>query len=99
MLLSGQMAAAEDALRMGLVHSTHAVDALGTAADSAVTSILGGAPGALRLVKQQLLDRVGSQIRADWQIAAQISAAARGSAEAREGLQAFLENRAPSWAL
>jgi methylglutaconyl-CoA hydratase len=62
-----------------------------------VHSILSGAPGALAITKQQLRACAAGDVLAQLNGARAVSAQARETAEAREGLQAFLEKRPPKW--
>lgn len=75
----------------------------GEALDATIGELLGrlreAAPGAVRNTKALLreLERAGDQERIRLGLRANLDM--RTSAEAREGLQAFLEKRPPSWAL
>mgnify|MGYP005851883755 FL=1 len=95
--LTGERFGAADALAMGLVHAVSATPQAVT--DSWISALLGNAPGAVADAKRLVRDLAGRPIddalRAD--TAARI-AARRATAEAREGLAAFLEKRAPAWA-
>lgn len=97
LLLSGQTVSARDAAQLGMIHRL--LDSKTFADDIAalIATLLAGAPNALRVTKQQLQHNVGPRLRAEWDRAAQLSAASRGQPEAREGLQAFLEKRSPNW--
>jgi methylglutaconyl-CoA hydratase len=97
LLLSGESIDARCAHAMGFVHAVEPADRLTTAAEALVQSILAGAPGALAITKQQLMTCGGQNILAQLETAAAVSARARETLEAREGLQAFLEKREPNW--
>lgn len=97
LLLSGQTLSATDAGRLGMVHKFLDGGNLEAEVTGLTATILTGAPGALRSTKQQLLGLTAAQIRAEWDMAAELSATARAQPEAREGLQAFLEKRSPDW--
>ena len=60
-------------------------------------SVLSGAPGALATTKRQLRATTAGSLAAQLAQAAEVSAQARETAEAREGLAAFLEKRPPTW--
>jgi enoyl-CoA hydratase/carnithine racemase len=60
-------------------------------------SVLSGAPSALARTKQLLLATAGRTLLADLDAGMQVSAEARETYDAREGLAAFLEKRKPAW--
>lgn len=97
LLLSGQTLTATNAARFGLIHELLPGSTWQTDVANIVRSIQMCAPGALRVTKLQLVEGTATQLRADWDRAAKLSAQSRGTAEAREGLQAFLEKRIASW--
>ena len=112
-LLSGEIISAADAFRIGLCHEVVADDKVESRAADLSASILSGAPSSLAITKRQMAKFGASMSAADGsaQIAehsyliAQLnegmraSAAARETADAREGLAAFLEKRKPAWDL
>jgi methylglutaconyl-CoA hydratase len=97
LLLSGELLDARSALRMGLCHSVVEPARLQAVADEQVRSILSGAPGALAITKQQLRACAAGDVAAQLKRAVGVSAQARETAEAREGLAAFLNKRPPKW--
>lgn len=97
LLLSGRTVSAADGARCGLIHEVFGTATLQQDVTALVETILSGAPGALRVTKQQLLEQAASELRAAWDQAAKLSATSRAQPEAREGLQAFLEKRKPNW--
>ena len=97
LLLSGESLDARGALRMGICHSVVEPVRLTAAADERVRSILSGAPGALAITKQQLRACAAGAVTGQLMRAVAVSAEARETTEAREGLQAFLEKRPPTW--
>jgi methylglutaconyl-CoA hydratase len=98
LLLSGQSVDAARAHQIGLCHCVAMSAALPQAAAELERSILSGAPGALAETKRQLRACAREDVLAQLDRAAVVSAQARGTAEAREGLQAFLDKQRPSWA-
>jgi enoyl-CoA hydratase/carnithine racemase len=97
LLLTGRTVDAEEALRMGLVHEVVAPDALLARAMELARSLAGMAPLAMAATKERLArgagERQGQAIRDDeWAFNDLL-----GSEDAREGLRAFLEKRAPDW--
>jgi methylglutaconyl-CoA hydratase len=98
-LLSGQTVSAADALRMGLCHElVPAGESPASRRDAHVGTILAGAPSALALSKSTLQRCTADDLSRQLDFAMQISATARETEDAREGLAAFLEKRPPSWA-
>ncbi len=85
---------------MGLVHElVGAAEDLDTAAQRITGMLLSAPPGALAATKALIATVKGRPIDAALrQETAQIIAARRDSAEAREGIAAFFDRRRPSWA-
>lgn len=93
----GEPVAAEQAQAMGLVHRIVPADRLLDEARALAATILQGAPEAVRQTKrllQELRSNAPSQRLAQ---ALEFHKRARSSDEAREGIAAFFEHRAPSW--
>jgi methylglutaconyl-CoA hydratase len=97
LLLSGESIDARAARRMGICHSVVEPAQLQSAANEQVRSILSGSPGALAITKQQLRASAAVDVLAQLRRAVAVSARARETAEAREGVAAFLEKRPPQW--
>lgn len=97
MLLSGERISAIHAYQFGLCH------ALAPAADFEVrlnkltSAILAGSPQALAITKRHLANCSADQIMGQLEQSISVSAEARETADAREGLAAFLEKRPPNW--
>lgn len=96
--LTGDRFDAREAWRMGLVHRVVPASELETAGQAKVRSLLDSGPEAVRVAKR-LIEQVTS-MNPDDALALTVSTIAerRSSAEAKEGLTAFLEKRKPSWA-
>lgn len=97
LLLSGRTLSAEASWRLGLCHELSPPETLSERANDLCRSILTGARSALALTKGLLLATAGRQLLADLETGMQVSAAARETDAAREGLAAFLEKRPPAW--
>jgi methylglutaconyl-CoA hydratase len=97
LLLSGRTLPAGDAWRLGLYHELTSPDALANRAGELCRSILTGARSALGRTKELLLATAGRQLLADLDAGMRVSADARETDDAREGLAAFLEKRPPAW--
>lgn len=97
LLLSGEKISSADAHRIGLCHEIVPAGRLAERQKQLCDSILTGAPSALAKTKQHLIDSSGSVLRGQLNAAMRISAEARETPDAREGLAAFLQKRPPSW--
>jgi methylglutaconyl-CoA hydratase len=97
LLFSGESLDARRGQQIGICQNVVASKQLETAAADSVRSILSGAPGALAISKRQLRECAAQNVSAQLAAAIAVSATARESAEAREGLAAFLQKRTPSW--
>ena len=99
LLLLGKLFDASHAHAIGLVNRVAADEAaLDTEVQSLVSSLLQGAPDALAETKRMLAELWHSPVATDLERAHAHHLAARGSAEAKEGIAAFNEKRAPNWA-
>ena len=97
--LTGETISADEALRIGLVHEVVADgDALGHAGDRLVEAVWQGAPGAIAAAKDLVIAVAHEPIDVETiEETAERIAERRATDEAREGLEAFLEKRKPSW--
>ena len=97
LLLTGERVDADRVLRAGLVTAVAAADKLDDVVGAYVASLLEGGPEALGHTKE-LLRRVPASERGEaFALTARMSAELFASAEAREGMTAFLEKRKASW--
>jgi methylglutaconyl-CoA hydratase len=97
--LTGEVFSAAAAKQFNLVHDVVAKDGLAKRIDELIEAVLQLAPSASQHTKA-LFRRILRLPDADrWTVCAQANAETRLSAEAREGLRAFLEKRAPAWAV
>jgi methylglutaconyl-CoA hydratase len=97
LLFSGEAIDAARARELGLCHLVVPAERLDQARDELSRGILCGAPGAIAITKSVLRDCAARNLREQLESAAEVSARARESDEAREGLKAFLERRPPAW--
>lgn len=89
---------AADALAMGLVQKLTTLDALDAAVDETVAQLLAGGPGAQREIKTLFAQLEVGPITPDViELTAQTISRVRGTAEAREGFDAFLSKRPANW--
>jgi methylglutaconyl-CoA hydratase len=99
LLLLGKLFSAEHAHAIGLINRVVADEAaLDAEVSSLVSSLLQGAPDALAETKRMLATLWPSPVATDLERAHAHHLSARNSAEAKEGIAAFNEKRAPNWA-
>jgi methylglutaconyl-CoA hydratase len=94
--VTGEKFTAQEAHRIGLVHEVVTPDVLDAKLSSIVSQITQNGPLAIVQSKRliQDIDLLSEKLSVD---TAERIARLRGSAEALEGVQAFLEKRRPSW--
>lgn len=96
--LTGERFDAQEALRIGFVHKVVAPDALDQAVDSLLIALMTAGPHAVQACKRLVIDTAEREINAEL-IAQTVECIAdiRASEEGKEGIQAFLSKRKPSW--
>ena len=96
--LSAERFDAAEALRIGFVHEVVPAELLDERVDAVAQALVNASPAAVRACKRLLQDVAQREIDAAL-IAQTVEAIAdvRASAEGREGVQAFLQKRQPSW--
>ncbi len=89
---------AAEALRIGFVHAVVAADELDAQVAAWIKALTAASPSAVRACKRLVMDVAEREINAEL-IAATVQSIAniRASDQGREGLQAFLKKRKPSW--
>ncbi|HVR54393.1 MAG TPA: enoyl-CoA hydratase-related protein, partial [Pseudorhodoferax sp.] len=89
---------AAEALRIGFVHAVVPADALEAKVAELAQALVNAGPEALKACKKLVQDVAERAIDAEL-IAATVEGIAdiRASAEGREGVQSFLNKRAPAW--
>lgn len=96
--LTGERFGAAEAHRIGLVHEVVPAADLGAARDRLVAALLSSAPEAVEVAKNLIAEVSGKPPDEALPVTVRTIAERRASAEAKEGLTAFLEKRPPSWA-
>ena len=96
--LTAERFAAAEAHRIGFVHEMVAADALDAKVAEIVKALTSASPAAVRACKTLIADVAGREID-DALVAKTVEGIAdiRASDEGREGVQAFLQKRKPSW--
>jgi len=96
--LTGERFGAAEARRIGLVHEVVPPAELASARDRIVAGLLTSAPEAVGVAKNLIAEVSGKPPDEALPVTVRTIAERRASAEAKEGLTAFLEKRQPSWA-
>ena len=96
--LTGERFSAQEAHRIGYVHEVVEAEQLDAVVDGWLKHLLSAGPAAVRACKRLVLDVAEREIN-EQLIAATVEQIAniRASNEGREGVQAFLNKRKPSW--
>jgi methylglutaconyl-CoA hydratase len=97
LFLTGERFDAGEARRIGLVQAVVPEGELDAAVEGRVRELLEAAPGAIAAAKQLIRDVAGRAVDDVRELTVERIAERRASAEAREGLAAFLERRPASW--
>ena len=99
LFLTGERFDARDAFRNGLVHAVVPAGELEAAAGRKVAALLSSGPEAVQAAKKLIARVPGMSPDEAMAMTVETIAERRASAEAREGLSAFLEKRPPRWAV
>jgi methylglutaconyl-CoA hydratase len=96
--LTAERFSAQEAYRLGLVHEVVTSDALDATVAQLLKALLSASPHAVKQAKRLVQDVAGAPLT-DALVSDTVEriAAIRVSQEGREGVQAFLEKRKPSW--
>ncbi len=98
LLFTGDLITAERAREIGLINRVVSPNELDSEVEKLAAAILQNAPGALASSKRLLEELWSTSVKEDVAAALRHHMEARESSEAREGIAAFLEKRAPNWA-
>lgn len=97
LLLLAESISAERAAEIGLINQAVPADMLGAAVERCIDGLLKAPPGAIRETKA-LFDALWHHpLGADLNLAHGVHAKMRETAEAKEGMRAFLDKRPPAW--
>jgi enoyl-CoA hydratase len=93
LICTGRRIGAEEAFRIGLIDQMHAPEALREAVEALAATLASKAPAALREAKRAISRGVDTTLEAGLAIEARAFGDCFATADAREGLRAFLEKR------
>jgi enoyl-CoA hydratase/carnithine racemase len=97
LLMTSAIIDAAHAQRIGLFHEVVSADHVWPRAVELAKLSARGAPEALQLTRRMLNETIGERLMTELSAGAAISATARTTEAAAEGLAAFLEKRQPKW--
>ncbi len=97
LLLTAHLISAAEAHRIGLFHELVQPDLVWARAQEVSSEIAKSAPEAIQLTKQLVNQTIGEHLETLLTAGAAVSATARTTEAAQEGLAAFLEKREPRW--
>jgi methylglutaconyl-CoA hydratase len=97
LLFTGDLISAERAVEIGLINRVVAPNELENETQNIVDAVLQNAPIALTNTKRLIEELWSSSVKEDVDLALRHHMEARESAEAKEGIAAFLEKRSPNW--
>jgi methylglutaconyl-CoA hydratase len=97
LLLSAATIDAVEAHRIGLFHELTSPDQLNARTTAMAEQCAKSAPEALQLTKRMLNETIGESLATLLHAGAAVSATARTTEAAQEGLAAFIEKREPRW--
>jgi len=97
LLFTGDLISAERAHEIGLVNRVVSPNELENETQKIVAAVLQNAPAALASTKRLIEELWSSSVKEDLETALRHHMEARESAEAIEGIAAFLEKRPPNW--
>ncbi len=97
LLLSGRLAEADEAHRLGLYHEVTSNDTIWARSHALAEQCAKCAPESIQLTKRLLNETIGEHLGTLLSAGAAASATALTTEAAQEGLAAFLEKREPNW--
>jgi enoyl-CoA hydratase/carnithine racemase len=97
LMLTSSLYPADEAFRLGIYHEMIDEPRLWARCAELGRECSAGAPEAVGLSKRLVYETIGEQLSTQLSVGAAISATARTTEAAQEGLTAFVEKRAPEW--
>jgi enoyl-CoA hydratase len=96
-LLTGELIDAPEAYRLGMLNQVVIPEDLDSAVDTVLSQLRGNAPLAMRAVKEATLRGLGMSAHERVRFASLLLEHVNRTADAQEGIAAFMEKRAPVW--
>jgi enoyl-CoA hydratase/carnithine racemase len=97
LLLTSALYAADEDFRLGIYHELIDEPRLWARCAQLAEECAAGAPEAVQLSKRLLYETIGEHLATQLSVGAAMSATARTTEAAQEGLTAFVEKRRPEW--
>ncbi|SHK43244.1 enoyl-CoA hydratase/isomerase family protein [Rhodothermus profundi] len=98
LLLRGRLIEAEEAVRLGLIHQVVPGEALDATVQALARELATEtSPSAVAMTRRLLADLPGLSLDAALAYATRVNALARGTADCKAGIRAFLEKQDPPW--
>ncbi len=97
LLVSSSLYSADEAHRLGVYHELIDEPRLWARCAQLGEECAAGAPESVQLTKRLLYETIGEQLATQLSVGAAMSATARTTEAAQEGLTAFVEKRKPEW--
>lgn len=98
LLLRGRLIEAEEAVRLGLIHQVVPGEALDATVQALAWELATEtSPSAVAMTRRLLADLSGLSLDAALAYATRVNALARGTADCKAGIRAFLERQDPPW--
>src|SRR6267142_2256625 len=97
LIFTGEIIDAQEALRLGIVNAVYAPEELMPAAYELARKIASGPPVAIRLAKRALYHSAETDLRGALEFETFAQNVCSETEDAREGIRAFVEKRAPSF--
>ena len=98
LLMTGRLFDAEEAWRLGLVNEVVPPEELAQRVQALADVLMANSPMSLEATKRLMAAQNKAWLDAAIEAALEVNAQARGTADFREGIAAFLEKRKPVWA-
>ena len=95
--LTGQTLSAAEAQRLGFIQEVVADDLVWARSQQLATELANGSPPSQQMTKKLLNETIADQLEKTLTLGVAMTATARTTSHATEGIQAFLEKRKPDW--
>ena len=97
MLLTGDFIDAETALQFGLINTIASVENVDAETQTLAEKIAAKSPLAIKMGKRMFYQQLNMSLEKAYDFAGETMACNMDSEDAREGIDAFIEKRKPTW--